>query len=275
MIEKDVIDKLKSRETYLDEWLKRNCDAQNLVPHVQQALDFTRWEIDALSSRPEEADEIAAPTLSNVDRENQFMTLAFPMLPKFDISMAGSASGMNVAANTTVYSFVVRVGDIPTEIAQNYSRSYAQQYQELQDKYTRVEKIRTLLVRIPDSLALKRLDPAFKSFSKSKSGVVSRTATATEIRNLLDGFKGDLFALAYGKGKGNKTWRGMSEKVAKGGTSSLEYAQLLDQEKVRDSLIDRLSGILKDREGGSITNLDAIWTQTLDHIYVALNLIAI
>jgi hypothetical protein len=42
---------------------------------------------------------------------------------------------------------------------------------------------------------------------------------------------------------------------------------------VRTSLISRLSDIAKDREGGSLTNLDNLWTQISDHIYIVLSLI--
>ena len=56
-------------------------------------------------------------------------------------------------------------------------------------------------------------------------------------------------------------------------TSYSSVENRLRQKDVRGSLISRLSTVLKDREGGSLTNLDDLWIQVLDHIYVVLELV--
>jgi hypothetical protein len=90
------------------------------------------------------------------------------------------------------------------------------------------------------------------------------------MRNLLDGIRGDLFKLARKWPKENMTWQKMAERLAKGGSTGVECQELIRQERNRSSLISRLSDILKDRETGSLTNLDNVWTQVMDHIYTVL-----
>ena len=105
-----------------------------------------------------------------------------------------------------------------------------------------------------------------------KAGTTPKTSTAVEIRTLIDGVKGDLFNLARKWQKENMSWEEMVERLARG---EIEKQELLDQKKVHSSLISRLSDVLKDREGGSITNIENIWIQVLDHLYVLLNLIVL
>ena len=68
------------------------------------------------------------------------------------------------------------------------------------------------------------------------------------------------------------TWEKMAKRLAKG-TNAHDEKIIIEQGEKRSSLIDRLSDVAKDREGGSVTNLDFIWTELLDHVYIILNLI--
>jgi hypothetical protein len=93
---------------------------------------------------------------------------------------------------------------------------------------------------------------------------------ANSIRNTLDGLKGDLFKKARTTPKENMTWETMSQRLAKGAD---EAGILIREDAIRTLLINGLSEILKNREHGSTTNLDNLWTQTLDFIYSVLNLL--
>jgi hypothetical protein len=67
----------------------------------------------------------------------------------------------------------------------------------------------------------------------------------------------------------------MSRKLSKGLPGGSEEQELLKQKIVRGSLISRLSDVLKDHMTGSVTNLDNIWFEVLDHIYVVLSLVKV
>lgn len=69
------------------------------------------------------------------------------------------------------------------------------------------------------------------------------------------------------------TWATMSMRLAKGGHRGEECAQLTQQETIRSTLYDSLSDIVKDRDSGFPANLDNLWAQSLDHIYVVLDLV--
>lgn len=101
-----------------------------------------------------------------------------------------------------------------------------------------------------------------------------RTAAAMEIRTLLDGVKGELWERAKKWPKENMTWDIMADRLAVNDLTG-HSKELMTQGKIRSSLIHRLSDIGKDREGGSATNLDYIWTEVLDHLYAILGLIGI
>ena len=69
-------------------------------------------------------------------------------------------------------------------------------------------------------------------------------------------------------------WSNMSARLAINGGNGHEHMLLFNQERVHSSLLSRLAEVLKDREGGSVTNLDSIWTEILDHLYTVLGLLA-
>jgi hypothetical protein len=92
------------------------------------------------------------------------------------------------------------------------------------------------------------------------------------MRTLLDGIKGDLFEKARNMAKENMTWERMAGRLSKGKSGGPEEKELVDQESERERLIECLSKVAKDREGGSRTDIDTLWTQILDHIYVVLTL---
>jgi len=64
----------------------------------------------------------------------------------------------------------------------------------------------------------------------------------------------------------------MSKRLTEGDS---DFKELLMQEKKYTSLKNRLSGILKDREGNYTQNLDNIWVEVLDLIDIVLNFIKI
>jgi len=71
------------------------------------------------------------------------------------------------------------------------------------------------------------------------------------------------------------TWEKMTNRLAKGALGSTEYQTVLGQENNHLHLIDQLSNILKDREGRSMMNLDDVWSQVLEHLFIVLTLVKI
>jgi hypothetical protein len=58
----------------------------------------------------------------------------------------------------------------------------------------------------------------------------------------------------------------MASRLAIGGPRSAHYTELKGLEKSHSSLSARLSDVIHDREAGSLTNLDDIWTEIQEYL---------
>lgn len=264
---------LKAKREYLKKWLERLEGAQDAVPSVQMSLEMTDWQIDALSNRPEEADEIPLGDLERrFAHDYAYLIQSWPAMPEYD---PDSLVAANTSSTSSLYTYVGRVGDLGTPQAQEYSAKYTTTYRNLQTAQSRPKEVRGLLKELGREQMLERFDRAFDAYFAVRSGTGERTAAATEMRTLLDGVQGVLFEKARKRPKENMTWETMADRVGKGKARGTEHKKLVDQESARRFLISRLSDVLKGREGDSLTNLDNVWTQVLDHIYVVLKLIEV
>jgi hypothetical protein len=274
LMSKDELDNRKAKHDYLANWLENYGQAEELVPKVQREKEKTEWEIEALDNAPDEADEIPkGDMVVNFEIDYEHLTHTLPMLPTFDTNAFMGSTGVSTSGTASVYEFVSRVGDIGTQKAIEYSNHFTGRYQAIQSEHNRSTDIRILLARFHNQGTSDRFERAEDSYMRFKAGVGERTAAAMEIRTFLDGLKGDLFQKAKKREKENMTWEEMAIILSKGGASSVECHEMVQQGKIRSSLISRLSDVGKNREGGSITDLNHIWTEALDHIYTVLNII--
>ncbi len=268
---KDLIAKLEEKKQYLLKLLSRYEKAQDIIPSVQKNLDLTEYEIQALSNPPDEAAEIQIEGLSdNIERDYKLTVDAYPMIPKYKAPIISSSTGITTSGSATVYDFVAKVGDLDTPEAKSYSQLYVDKYHQLQEAQSRSKDVRFMISKLRNDRTLERFDKAEKSYSLFKARIVPKTSSATEIRTLVDGVKGDLFNIARNWPKENMTWEKMVERLAIG---EVQKQELTDQEKTHSSLISRLSDVLKEREGGSVINLENIWTQVLDYLFVLFSLV--
>jgi len=195
------------------------------------------------------------------------------MMPEYNPQRLVDSTAVLTSGSASVYEYVTRVGELDTPNTLAYSQKYTSIYNELQNTQARPNEVRVLVEKLNSSQTLQRFDRALNAYYAVRSGTGQRTAAATDMRTLLDGLQGDLFAKARKWQKENMTWATMAERLSKGDSGQAEHQVLVNQETIRRRLISRLSDVLKDREGNSSINLDNLWTQILDHIYVVLGLI--
>jgi hypothetical protein len=270
----DELENRKAKQNYLKTWLQNLGKAKELVPRVQRELEKTEWEIEALSNKPDEASEIPTGDMGILFQNDfNFLTQSLPMILDFDAKASSTSDAFTTSGTASVYEFVARVGDIDTPNALEYSKNYTARYQVIQAAHNLPNQIRSLLERLPTKNTLDRFDRAEKSYLTFKADSSERTSAAIEMRTFIDGLQGDLFKLARRREKENMTWTEMAKRLSKAGATGLEYSEIMRQESVRASLIARLSTIGKDREGGSLTDLNNIWSELLDHAFTILNLI--
>lgn len=272
----DNDDQLKNREIkreYLENWLNRLGQAEEIVPKVQRELEKTTWEIEALSNRPEEASEIPIGEIPVLfDNDLKFLGQVLPMLPAIDASLFSSSDAISTSGTASVYEYISRIGDVGTSKAFEFSNFYTTEYQRIQIAHDLPHEIRKLLEKLPTEGTLERFNRAEKFYMQFKAGVGEKTSASMEMRTFADGLPGDLFQIARKWKKENMTWEKMAERISKGGKMGYEYQEMIRQKNVHSSLISRLSEIGKDREGGSLTNLDHVWTELLDHVFTLLNI---
>jgi hypothetical protein len=264
----------KKKRDYLVTWLQNFGQAQEMVPRVQKELEKTEWEIDALSNLPEEAAEIPSGDITVVfDKDLRYLPHALPMIPSFDAGKLSSSDAISSSGTMSVYEYVARIGDIGTPIAFEYSNHYTLEYQEIQLAHDRPNEVRNLLDKLPSKSTGERFERAEESYMQFKAGNGEKTSAAMEMRTFLDGLSGELFQVARKWEKENMTWETMAERLSKGDISEVEYSEMIRQKGIHSSLINRLSDIGKDREGGSAVNLNHIWTELIDHAFTILSIV--
>jgi hypothetical protein len=270
------IKKMEERRSHLLEALESRKKAKEQIPYIQQDIDQIEWQLRALKARPPESDEIPF-TITNdqLEEENKFIRISYPVLDvPFGLSVNSASSALTTSGSMGVYDYVNRVKDLGTPDAVNYGNTFISEYGKIQEAQQRPREVRELLEKLNSPNTLDRFDKALNAYQAYRSKSAEKTATANEMRNLLLGVRGDLFALARRWSKENMTWPTMSARLAINGGGGIEHVFLGNQQKVYASLNQDLTDILKDREGGSITDLDSIWTKLLDFLFAVMGLIA-
>jgi len=265
---KKKIEILESKLKLYDDWQDGFKTAQEIAPQIQRNKELTEWQKNALKDLPEEASDIPVIGLEDqLNRDFTHLKLNLPIIPSNDVASFAYTTGSSSAITSEIFSIVSRAGDIDTPETKSYSKKYAQSYQELQESQSRSNEVRKLISELGNNQTVRRFDDAKEAVTLYKTGTYKRTGCATDIRNLLAGVEGDLFQNARKWDKENMTWETMAERLSK---EECEFDEIIRQKGVRSSLLDRLADVLKDREGGSITNIEFIWTQVLDHLIALL-----
>ncbi len=269
------MDFLKKKREYLAEWLFRFTIAQKeVLPEVQKNLDVTDWEIEALTNLQTTSANIPPKELNLFfERDYKYTIQNIPMMPDFGTIASTTATSIATAGTSRVYDYVVNCGDPSRPDVMIYSHKYTQRYRDLQEAQQRPEQVRQLMMKYASENSLKRFDEAQNAYWSAKSDTSNREKAAVHMRNLLDGIKGDLFQLARLADKENMTWEKMNERLTKGVAMGPEHQELLSQKAFRETLISRLSDVLKDRKAIDANNMEHLWSQVLDHIYTLLGLL--
>jgi hypothetical protein len=273
-VEKDI-HQYEERKEHLENALDSRLRAQDDIPHIQEELDVTNWQLRALENRPPESSEIPYKSRSDdIEKENQFLIDSYPILDvKGDSTLYASTGSVTASGSPSVYIFVNRVRDLGTPEAIKYGNTYIQEYNQLQLAQGRPERVRMLLEKLNSPNTLERFDRALLGYKKYRSEPKEKIATANHMRNLLYGLQGDLWEHARHSPRETMNWNTMASRLAINGNRGQEYITLASQEAVQSTLISRLSEVLKDREGGSLTDLDSIWVEIQDFIFTVFGLI--
>jgi len=192
------------------------------------------------------------------------------MLPIVRVSEVYDGTSASTTGTSILYVSVVRIGEIPTLRARSYSEEYSEKYLALQAAQKRESDVAGLIEALGSTSSLERFHAAVRSLAGCRAGTATPSSAAGDIRTLLDGVQGDLFAKARKWEKENMTWEEMSGRLAIGGHLSPSLQQLLTHSPIRSSLMHRLGNIVHERPPGTPGQVQSLWAEALDHLFVVL-----
>lgn len=270
----DKSTKLKQTREYFLKWIDRNQKAQEVLPLLHDSLDLLDWTIEAVEQCPEQRKEQMLDDLGDqLDDSVNHWIQRLPMIPSYDKNAIVAASTLLSGGSNSAYVCVSEMADSDVPEIKGYSNFFSTAYRSLQEKHGRTEKVRNLIQSLDNHNTLERFDRAINAWTAAKSGTGERASVATEMRTLLDGVKGVLFEKARAHQGENMTWKEMAKRLSKESETGAEEQALVDEDRKRSILLNKLSTVLKYREGETLTDIDNLCAMVLDHLYIVLQLI--
>lgn len=256
----------KEIQDRLEQWLQRQKQSAELVPAVQRAFEDACWQHRALTQLgdaiPEEKKRVLDEQL---DLSKRQLERSLPLPPAYAPTAINSMITGVTSSTSTVYGAFLVAADKPKY--KERARHLMQEYAELQGQHQRAAIVSELLGRQFPGLSTQfRLSKDACMIAMSRTDQVP--AAASEVRNLLDRFKGELFDKARQAPKENMTWERMVERLATPGRLPTESQILLDEEHRRARVYAKLSKIAKRRDESGSQEISSVWVLTLDHLYV-------
>jgi hypothetical protein len=260
---------IQAIQKYLNEWKNRNKKAIEIAPFVDNILEVTNWEEQMLSNRPSEAEDVPTDNLSYYfQKEFDQIKTDLPLPPEYIPTQLGGTVSFTTSGSNSAFEYISRVGELGTDAASQFSYKYVNSYIEIQENQNRISEVRGIIETLGHKNLLQRYDDCLKSIASLHVFVADRKSVANDIRNLLNGFKGVLLEKARIKPKENITWEIMASRLS---TSENGKELIIKQQVELSKLLSRTAEILKDRESGIVTNIDYIWRQTIDFLFIILN----
>jgi len=271
---KEEIKNLEAKLDHLLEWMRGLKDANKIAPEVQQQIELVQWQLEVLKNTPDEAEEV--PFNPPSAEASYLQTKSnLPLIPKYDLRKIMNSTSGTTSDSSDYFNYVTRVGDLGTSKAFEFSGKFTGLYQNIQQTQDRQSLVKQMIEKLGNVNTVERYDRAVNMYSTYKSGIGERTSAAMAIRTLLDGVQGTLFEKARKQPKEDMTWGKMGSRLAGIAPDSENYREFIRQSEVRSKLISSLSDIGKDRESGAATNLEFVWTQALDHLFVTLSFLGL
>src|SRR5437868_3461122 len=80
-----AVNTLEAKKKYLEDWISGFREAGQVASTVNDHLELTRWELDALSNLPPVASGYITPSFADQSAQDfAYLQGSLPQLPKFD-----------------------------------------------------------------------------------------------------------------------------------------------------------------------------------------------
>jgi len=251
---------------YLNTFLERHKEEARLVPYVQRALNEADWQLRAAAYLKEAApDEIKQRVGRDLELSYRQLCNSLPLPPQYGSLVFSSVATGITSSSSAVYEAVR--GTLAFRQHETAATKHLADYNEIQRLNERAATVRTMLARrFPTSAA--QFETAANACLAAQADPTQSATAANETRNLLDRFKGELFQAASRHRGENMTWEHMAERLIPGAMPSTTRPIVLFQEQTRVRLYASLSQVLKRRGAPEPANIQYLWSETVDHLYV-------
>jgi len=264
----------KSNRNSLADWLKKASDVRQIEPFVQQAYDVLSWQCESLDKIPDNALDIKPETVESLHYSGEIILKSLPEIitsTEIDLNFE-YVSTPTLSGSSMTFEYL---NDIYPMISPEDQKTILPQidlYKSLQEKHKRYENLTKKLGELKPAIK-KELEIAFEELQYYKNGTSKMLSPATAIRNLVQHFKGELFAKARKTDKETPNWNIMAERLVLKQPPSPEFSLLINEKITHSSLYDKLSKILKGNMVATPDMLENLFIEVIDHIQIILSLI--
>ena len=263
------MEKTKARRNYLRTWLDRHREASQVAPVVGEALEEAEWELRVLRDRPADAHGISTAEVdAQASRAFDLIADALPQMPDYELAGKFLINSLSTNSTSAAFFYVQQVADVGTQATTDYALALSDEYRQLQETHHRRAKVRDLIQDVVPAV-LDRFNRAHHAVEQFRVGTGTKSAAASEIRNLVDGLQGELFQKARRSPRENMTWREMANRLVPGSKGTNDA--VVHQERVKHSLYEDLSQVAKLREGRTERRIEDLRARAIDHVFTVLS----
>jgi hypothetical protein len=262
----------KEKKTYLQDWLNKAGPINEAVPKVKQQLELAIWEEKAFSEMP---DRIANAIPANVTKHQKqdIMTLhkTLPSLPEIKNNLVCISDATAATTSNMIFQIIDDARHNQEQQIHEWGERHSTQYIQLQERLGREKEVRKYLLKIKGELATE-FDKAISAYRREMAGIESKSEFGITMRNVLEHYKGEIMNQARQQPKEQKIeWHIMAERLVKNIMDSRQ--RFIEQGERWKNLHERLTKLAKGLIKFDQHDLESIFTESLEHMYIVLSLV--
>ena len=272
-MKRKLIRALEIRLEHLYDWLNAVNQAKDNVPYVQNMVDQANVDLQAFMQMPEDGEEFISPlTLKEYLKGNETIKANLPVPTMLDSDSIRLTGVISTTGSTGAYEAIITAGKVDDPELNQWSHKFRHPFYEIIQNQSRLEIV-TEKLEVLNPERVVELNDSINAFLAFKSDIGERVRAATCMRNLIEHYRGDLFARARKWPRENIKWNKMALRLANNNTSGVAIDTLLNQEREWKNLHDQLSKIVHKQKPGEFIDLESLWVKLVDHLFIVLGLI--
>lgn len=250
----------KDKLDYLNEWKRSFKVASDIVPYIDLMYGFTVWEYDVFNSAP--STELFQHENYNLESLAELKS-KIPLLPKIDFHVAVSATPSSTGSYT--YDSLLNAKSYADQNISSWAQVKTEEYEKIQELQNSKSKVRERL-KLLDEKLVDEFDLAERYYSSYVMNIEGQEAVGTSMRNVLEKYKGKLYAKAKRLPEQKIKWDIFAERLSVDTVGSLCHRNLLNQKIIWDDLHSDLSSILKLNKVITLDEIKVVHTKYINHL---------